>query len=129
MKEGRLPKIALCHGLAFPELPSQLLGLTTIEQRLVSPKHEFMDIRSMCREGQQGLQGMVVNVLIDSEKTDDQLPGTFWQSETIQLQLFWKMSFKKSYLYESIRPDVVLEGTRFLTTTELFKQEKIVVSD
>ena len=39
------------------------------------------------------------------------------------------MSFKKPYLYETIRPNVLLEATRFLTTTELFKQEKIVVLD
>ena len=25
-KEGRIPKIALCHGLAFPKIPTQLLG-------------------------------------------------------------------------------------------------------
>ena len=88
-----------------------------------------MNIRSLDRERQHGLHGMVVNVSIDAEKTVDQLPRTFFQSETIQLQLFRKMSFKKPYLYETIRPNVVLEATRFLTTTELFKQEKIVVSD
>ena len=88
-----------------------------------------MNIRSLGRERQHGLHVMVVNVPIDFEKTADQLPRTFLQSETIQLQLFRKMSLKKRYLYETIRPNVVLKATRFLTTTEFFKQKKIVVSD
>ena len=92
-----------------------------IEQRLVSPRHEFMNIRSLGRERQHGMHGMVVNVPIDIDKTVNQLPRTFLQSQTIQLQLFRKLSFSKPYLYETIRPSVVLEATRYLSTTELFK--------
>ena len=129
IKDGRVPKIALCRGLTFPEIPPELSGLTVIEQRLVSPRHEFMNIRSLGRERQHGLHGMVVNVPIDIDKTVNQLPRTFLQSQTIQLQLFRKLSFSKPYLYETIRPNVVLEAARYLSTTELFKLEKVVVSE
>ena len=129
IKDGRVPKIALCRGLTFPEIPPELSGLTMIEQRLVSPRHEFMNIRSLGRERQHGLHGMVVNVPIDVDKTVNQLPRTFLQSQTIQLQLFRKLSFLKPYLYETIRPNVVLEAARYLSTTELFKLEKVVVSE
>ena len=118
----------MCHGLTFPEIPAELSGLTVIEQRLVSPRHEFMNIRSLGRERQHGLHGMVVNVPIDIDKTVNQLPRTFLQSQTIQLQLFRKLSFSKPYLYETIRPNVVLEAARYLSNTELFKLEKVVVS-
>ena len=124
-----MPKIALCRGLTFPEIPPVLCGLTVIEQRLVSPRHEFMNIRSLGRERQHGLHGMVVNVPIDIDKTVNQLPRTFLQSQTIQLQLFRKLSFSKPYLYETIRPNVVLETARYLSDTELFKLEKVVVSE
>ena len=129
IKDGRVPKIALCRGLTFPEIPPELSGLTVIKQRLVSPRHEFMNIRSLCRERQHGLHGMVVNVPIDIDKTVNQLPRTFLQSQTIQLQLFRKLSFSKPYLYETIRPNVVLEAARYLSTTELFKLEKVVISE
>ena len=129
IKDGRVPKIALCRGLTFPEIPPELSSLTVIEQRLVSPRHEFMNIRSLGRERQHGLHGMVVNVPIDIDKTVNQLPRTFLQSQTIQLQLFRKLSFSKPYLYETIRPNVVLEAARYLSTTELFKLEKVVVSE
>ena len=125
----RVPKIALCRGLTFPDIPPELSGLTVIEQRLVSPRHEFMNIRSLGRERQHGLHGMVVNVPIDIDKTVNQLPRTFLQSQTIQLQLFRKLSFSKPYLYETIRPNVVLEAARYLSNTELFKLEKVVVSE
>ena len=119
----------MCRGLTFPEIPAELSGLTVIEQRLVSPRHEFMNIRSLGRERQHGLHGMVVNVPIDIDKTVNQLPRTFLQSQTIQLQLFRKLSFSKPYLYETIRPNVVLEAARYLSNTELFKLEKVVVSE
>ena len=127
IKDGRVPKIALCRGLTLSEIPPELSGLTVIEQRLVSPRHEFMNIRSLGRERQHGLHGMVVNVPIDIDKTVNQLPRTFLQLQTIQLQLFRKLSFSKPYLYETIRPNVVLEAACYLSTTELFKLEKVVV--
>ena len=117
------------RGLTFPEIPPELSGLTVIEQRLVSPRHEFMNIRSLGRERQHGLHEMVVNVPIDIDKTVSQLPRTFLQSQTIHLQLFRKLSFAKPYLYETIRPNVVLEAARYLSTTEIFKLEKVVVSE
>ena len=128
INEGKIPKIALCRGLMFPVIPPQLVGLTTIEQRLISPRHEFMNIRSLGRERQVGLHGMIVNVPIDINKTVNQLPRTFQQSQTIQLQLFRKMSFSKPYLYETIRPNLVQEAALYLSNTELFKQEKVVFS-
>ena len=88
-----------------------------------------MNIRSLGRERQHGQHGMVVNVPIDIDKTANRLPRTFLQSQTIQLQLFRKLSFAKPYLYETIRPNVVLEAARYLSTTELFKLEKVVVSE
>ena len=127
--QGKIPKIALCRGLMFPELPPELTGLSTIEQRLVSPRHEFMNIRSLGRERQQGLHGMVVNIPINTEQSVNQLPRNFSQSQTIQLQLFRKLSYAKPYLYETIRPRVVLEAARYLSTTELCKQQKVVLSE
>ena len=35
----------------------------------------------------------------------------------------------KPYLYETIRQNVVLEAARYLSTTEIFKLEKVVVSE
>ena len=71
----------------FPELPPELTGLSTTEQRLVSPRHEFMNSRSLGRERQQRLHGMVVNIPINTEQSVNQLPRNSSQSQTTQLQL------------------------------------------
>ena len=96
--QGKIPKIALCHGLEFPIFPPQLCGLSTIEQRLVSHRHEFMNIRSLVRERQQGLHGMVVNIPIDTERTVSQLPRNCTHSQTIQLQLFRNCCLIQNYI-------------------------------
>ena len=67
-QNGRIPKIALCRGLTFPGIPPLLSGLTVIEQRLVLPRHEFMNIRSLGRERQHRLHEIVVNVNIYIDK-------------------------------------------------------------
>lgn len=128
VKAGKTPKIALCRGLQFPVIPPALQNLSTVEQRLVSPRHEFMAIRSLGRERQHGLHGMVVNVPIDVDHTVNQLPRTFDQSQTIQLQLFRKMCYKRPYIYETVRPKVVLTAAQYLLSTELFKAEGIKLS-
>ena len=88
-----------------------------------------MNIRSLGRERQVGLHGMIVNVPINIDKTVNQLPRTFQQTQTIQLQLFRKLSFSKPYLLETIRPNVVLEAALYLSNTELFKQQKVCLSE
>ena len=117
IKAGKTPKIALCRGLEFKQTPNELRGLTTVEQRLVSPRHEFMNIKSLGRERQHGLHGDCVNVPIDVHQTVLKLPRTFDQCQTIQLQLFRKMSYKRPYIYETIRPEKVLTAARYLLTT------------
>ena len=65
------------------------------------------------------LHGMVVNIPINTAQSVNQLPRNFSQSQTIQLQLFRKLSYTKPYLYETIKPRVVLEAARYLSSTEL----------
>ena len=84
-----------------------------------------MNIRSLGREREQGLHELVVNIPINTEQSVNQLPRNFSQSQTIQLRLFRKLSYTKPYLYETIRPRVVLEAARYLYTTELCKQQKL----
>ena len=68
---------------------------------------------------------MVVNLPINIEHSVNQLPRNFSESQTIQLQLFWKLSYTKLYLYVTIGLRVVLGATRYISTTELCKQQKL----
>ena len=129
MKQGKVPRLAVCRGLGFAQLPDILSELTQLEQRLVSPRHVFMAIRSLGKGRQLGLHGLVVNVPIDVDTTINHLPRTFEQSQTIQLQLYRKMCYKKPYMYETIRPHSVLMAAKYLIGRDLFQSEGIVLLD
>ena len=49
------------NGLKFPDIPSEL-KLSNREERLVSPRLPFMQLRGMPRGGQVNLKGNIVNV-------------------------------------------------------------------
>ena len=106
IKQGKVPRLGVCRGLDFAKLPDTLSELTQLEQRIVSPRHVIMAIRTHGKGRQLGLHGFVVNVPIDVDTTFNHLPRTFKQSQTIQLQLYRKMCYKKQYMYETIRPTV-----------------------
>ncbi|KAK3931236.1 hypothetical protein KUF71_025380, partial [Frankliniella fusca] len=45
LKKGKVPHFAVVNGLLFEPLPEELTGLTTLEERLVSARIPFMQIR------------------------------------------------------------------------------------
>ena len=112
--------------IGVPNITTATLWSVYNRAEVSLPRHEFMNIRSLGRECQQGLH---VNIPIDTERTVNQLPRNFTQSQTIQLQLFRKLSYSKPYLYETIRPKAVLAAARYLSTTKLFKQQNVVLSE
>lgn len=42
--QGNAPRLAIVHGLVFPDIPEVLKQLTPMEERLVSPRHVFLKI-------------------------------------------------------------------------------------
>ena len=107
----------------FSELPPELTGRSTIEQKLVYPRHEFMNIRSLGRERQQGLHGMVVNIPINTEQSVISCPGIFHNHRPFNCSCFAKLSYN-NHIYMR-HHDQELEAARYLSTTELCKQQKL----
>ena len=81
-----MPKLCDNNGLMFPSRPKEL-ELTNLEERLVSPRLAFMQLREMPRCGQVSVRGNVVNVPADVNSTIKSLPRMTDDSETIMLQL------------------------------------------
>ncbi|CAC5420338.1 unnamed protein product [Mytilus coruscus] len=88
--------VLLVNNMKFPPIPAELLGLTNIEQRLISPRLTFMTIRQQPRGGQLCMKGNIVNVPADVNKTIRILPRTLDNAETIYVKLKRKISFKHS---------------------------------
>src|SRR5882757_3040333 len=102
--DGKVPKLCLANGLAFPELPDVLVGLTELEKRLSSPRVPFMQIKERGVDKQFGIRGSVVNVPIDVQKSIDVLPRAFNNTETVQLLLKRMRQHKTNFINEFIRP-------------------------
>lgn len=50
------PQLPRGNGSSFPAIPPELIGLTQLEERLISPGIPFMQIRELLRSGQLGLK-------------------------------------------------------------------------
>ena len=58
LKSGKLPSCARANKMTFPEKPDALMNLTPLEERLISPRIPFMQIRELPRGGQLSIHGM-----------------------------------------------------------------------
>lgn len=135
--QGKVPKLNFSNGFTFPEIPEILIpqskkhpsGLTKLEERLVAARIPFMCIVRLGVDKQCGLRGNVVNVVNPINETARILPRRLDETEVIPLMLMRKMEYKNPYLFETIRPKKVYDAARFLASTELYKEENIVLSE
>ena len=124
-----MPSCSKANLERFPEKP-KCLNLTPLEERLISPRIPFMQIRELPRGGQLPIHGGIVNVPADVSSSVDKLPRLISESETIPVKLKRKLSFKHYYRYESVRPNKVLAAAQYLSQNSLlFQSEGVSVDD
>jgi plasmid maintenance system antidote protein VapI len=129
LKTGKLPSCAKANKMSFPEKPDVLKDLT-LEERLISPRIPFMQLRELPSGGQLSIQGNVVNVPADVNSTVSLLPRPINESQTIPIKLKRRLGYKHHYQFQNVRPSKVLEAAKYLVhTSEIFKNEGIEVMD
>ena len=127
LKNGKLPACAKANKMTFPVKPD-VLNLTPLEERLISPRIPFMQICELPRGGQLSIHGNVVNVPADVNSTVHLLPRLLSESQTIPVKLKRRLSYKHHCKFESVRPRKVLEGLQYLVqTSKLFQDEGIQI--
>ena len=108
--------------MGFPNKPD-ILNLTSLEERLISPRIPFMQIRELPRGGQLSIHGNIVNVPSDVNSTVHNLPRSLSESHTIPIKLKRRLSYKHHYQFQNVRPKRVLDAAKYLVdTSELFKE-------
>ena len=113
----------------FPEKP-ELLNLTPLEERLISPRIPFMQIRELPRCGQLSIHGNIVNVPSDVNSTVHCLPRLMNESQTIPIKFKRHLSYTHHYQFQNVRPKKVLDAAKYLVdTSDLFKSEGIEVQN
>ena len=129
LSNGKLPVCSKGNKMGFPVKPESL-NLTPLEERLISPRIPFMQIRELPRGGQLSIHGNVVNVPADVNSIVNTLPRPINESQTIPIKLKRKLSYKHHYQFQNVRPGKVLEAAKHLVrTSELFQNENIDVQD
>lgn len=94
LRENRTPKLSVLNGMTWPLKPIEL-DLFPLEERLVSLRIPFMQIRELPRGGQYSARGNVVNVPVDIQPTINSLPRKLDENVTIPVKL------KKNYLIKN----------------------------
>ena len=130
LKAGKLPSCAKANKMNFPEKPDVLKDLTPLEERLISPRIPFMQLRELPSGGQLSIHGNVVNVPADVNSTVNVLPRPINESQTIPIKLKRRLGYKHHYQFQNVRPSKVLEAAQYLVrNSEIFKNEGIQVID
>ncbi|XP_071123192.1 uncharacterized protein [Mytilus edulis] len=115
--------------MGFPQRPKEL-HLYLLEERLLSLRIPFMQIRQLPRGGQLSVKGNVVNVPIEVQPTINSLPHTLEKSGTISVKLKKKLEFKKCDFSENVRPFAVICALHYLMrTSDLYKSSGIEINE
>ena len=115
--------------MGFPYKPD-VLNLTSLEERLISPRIPLVQIRELPRGGQLSIHGNIVNVPSDVNSTVHCLPRPISESQTIPIKLKRRLGYKHHYQFQNVKPKKVLDAANYLVdTSELFKTEGIKVQN
>lgn len=129
LKSGKMPSCAKANKTNFPEIHETLKSLTLLEERLISPRIPFMQVRELPSGGQLSIHGNVMNVPSDVSSTVNVLPRPINESATIPIKLKRRLSYKHHYQFQNVRPSKVLEAAKFLVdSSEIFQNEGIQIA-
>ncbi|CAG4958472.1 unnamed protein product [Parnassius apollo] len=109
-----MPRLAIANGLKFPDIPDVLNELTSMEERLVSPRHVFLKIvrRGQGLEYQHGLSGNVINVPVKINNIVKALPRSINDDNVITVEL------KRKFCYKHGPKE---QAAEYLVTCDLFR--------
>ena len=127
IRDGKVPKLSVANRMKWPDKPPEL-DLHQLEERLISLRIPFMQIRGLPRGGQYSLKGNVINVPVDIQPTVSCLPRPMDENFTIAIQLKKKLSYKKVDFKENVRPLKVLTALHWLVNkSELYKRSGVEI--
>ena len=127
LRDGKVPKLSVANGMKWPDKPPEL-DLHQLEERLISLRIPFMQIRELPRGGQYSLKGNVINVPVDIQPTVSCHPRPMDETFTIAVQLKKKLSYKKVDFKENVRPLSVLTALHWLVKKmELYKKSGVEI--
>ncbi|KAJ8048375.1 hypothetical protein HOLleu_00659 [Holothuria leucospilota] len=124
---GKTPPLGRDNNMTLLDVPDEL-KLHSLEERLVSLRTPFMQIRELPRGRQLSLKGNVVNVPADVSTTVRTLPRRMDETQTIPVKFKRKLSFKHSVQSQNIRPSKVINAAVWLVNnSQLYRDEGVKI--
>ncbi|XP_061170324.1 uncharacterized protein LOC133179634 [Saccostrea echinata] len=129
IREGKVPKLSVLNGMIWPPKPREL-NLFPLEERLISLRIPFMQIRELPRGGQYSVKGNVVNVPVDIQPTVNSLPRKMDENITVPVKLKKRLCYQKCDYHENVRPAKVLMALHWLlNNSDFYKNANINVDE
>jgi hypothetical protein len=117
------------NGMKWPEKPFEL-QLFPLEERLISLRIPFMQLRELPKGRQYSVKGNVVNVPTDIQPVVDSLPRPVDANVVVAVKLKNKMSYNSCAFKENVRPMHVLVALHWLMRhSELYKNAYVNVDE
>ncbi|XP_046971063.1 uncharacterized protein LOC124538105 [Vanessa cardui] len=130
LQKERIPLMSTYNGFAYPKLPSHLPTLNLIEQRLISPRIPFMQIRRLRHvNGQYGIYGQIINVPVEVNTMVKQLPRNIEDDHCFYVHLKKKLIHKTSYVHGLINKSHIKEWLSYLVSTPLYIYHDIKIDE
>ncbi|XP_069139395.1 uncharacterized protein [Argopecten irradians] len=128
LKEDKIPRLSTHNGMKWPTKP-EVLNLHPLEERLISQRIPFMQIRELPRGGQLSAKGNVVNVPVDIQPTVNALPRQIDEHVTIAVKLKKRLSHKSACFTENVRPNAVMNALEWLMeNSEMYMNTGITIN-
>ena len=117
-----MPKYAIINGNELPYVPPEVKSLNEGVERCVAPRVQFMRLQKLGCDRQRGIKSNVVNVPIDLEKLNLQLP-----CPRLDNQVKRKMEYDHDYLAQNIDVNKVKQALSILVESELYKEAGVEI--
>ncbi|XP_050528041.1 uncharacterized protein LOC126898135 [Daktulosphaira vitifoliae] len=130
LDKGKIPLLSTYNGFSYPKIPLHLPKLNIIEQRLISPRIPFMQIRRLRHmNGQYGIYGQIINVPVKVDTMVKQLPRNLEDDHCFYVHLKKKLIHKSSYVHGLVSKKNIKEWLSYLVKTPLYIHENITISE
>lgn len=94
--------------------PKHLPDLTPVEERLISSRLPFMQIRRLRQDGSNGIVGQVINVPVEVNNMEYQLPRQLDDEFAINVNIHKNLIHKSTYLSGYVKKVVVKKLLKYL---------------
>ncbi|KAI5693521.1 hypothetical protein M8J75_000652 [Diaphorina citri] len=131
LKDKKVPPMAATNGFLFPPVPEEFreLQVRPLEERFVSARIPFMQIREKGVTRQRALRGSCVNVAVDVNTFVSALPRSLADSHTVFVSLVRRMRDTHAYASDFVRIDVVHKLAQYLVGKPVYIKNNVVFDE